>query len=269
MSKSNFFTILTEAINDFLEYGFDSKKRLEGWLKKLKIAANKSMMSDEQMNKEMERALKQAFSRMVYKGGLQSKNVSKYTIDKLKPKLRSELDRRIMASANLIKMNRDKNIQEVLQRFEGWATSIPKGGSKAVDRVKEKQNIRKSLTKMPFEQRRVIIDQTHKLVSNINDIVAVDAGAIAGRWHSHWKQPNYNYREDHRERDEKIYVIKGNWASDKGYIKAINGYTDDITMPGEEVYCRCNYTYLYNLRQLPDEMLTQKGKAVLQLSKIS
>ena len=121
---------------------------------------------------------------------------------------------------------------------------------------------------MPFEQRRVIIDQTHKLIDNINNIVAVDNGAIAGEWHSHWKQPNYHYREEHKERADKVYLIRNNWASEKGLIKPINGYTDEITRPGEEVYCRCNYVYLYNLRQLPEDMLTQKGKAELQSSKI-
>jgi len=262
-----FFEVLTAAINDIIEYGFDSKKRIDGWLKKIKIAANDALLSDEQLQKEMENALNSAFTRMVIKGGLVNKNVTKYDIEKLKPRLRSELDRRIMASANLIKYNRDKNINEVLQRFEGWATSIPKGGSKAVDKVKEKQNIKKSLTKMPFEQRRVVIDQTHKLVSNINEIVASDNGAIAARWHSHWRQANYNYRKDHKERDEKVYVIRNSWAHKEGLIKPVDGYTDDITSPGEEVYCRCNYVYLYNLRQVQD-LLTKKGQAALQSAKI-
>ena len=262
-----FFEVLTAAINDIIEYGFDSKKRIDGWLKKIKIAANDALMSDEQMQIEMEKALNSTFTRMVTKGGLINKSVTKYDIEKLKPRLRSELDRRIMASANLIKYNREKNINEVLQRFEGWATSIPVGGSKAVDKVKEKQAIKKSLTKMPFEQRRVVIDQTHKLVSNINEIVATDNGAIAARWHSHWKQPNYNYRKDHKERDENIYVIRNSWAHKEGLIKPINGYTDDITSPGEEVYCRCNYVYLYNLRQVQD-LLTNKGKKALESAKI-
>jgi len=262
-----FFEVLTAAVNDIIEHGFDSKERIDEWLKKIKEAAQKELIPDWKMNQEMEKALTSAFNRLVIKGGLVNKNVSRFTVDRLKPTLRSELDRRIMASANLIKMNREKNIADVLQRFEGWATSIPSGGSKAVDKVKEKQDIKKSLGKMPFEQRRVVIDQTHKLIANINDIVAVDGGAIAGQWHSHWKQPNYNYRKDHKERDNKIYVIRGNWASEKGYIKPINGYTDDITSPGEEVYCRCSYKYIYNLQKLPTEMLTKKGEEALQSKK--
>lgn len=262
-----FYEVLTAAVNDIIEHGFDSKDRIDEWLKKIKEAAQKELIPDWKMNQEMEKALLSAFNRLVIKGGLINKNVTKFTVDRLKPTLRAELDRRIMASASLIKMNREKNIADVLQRFEGWATSIPSGGSKAVDKVKEKQNIKKSLGKMPFEQRRVVIDQTHKLIANINDIVAVDGGAIAGQWYSHWKQPNYDYRKDHKERDNKIYVIRGNWASEKGLIKAINGYTDDITQPGEEVYCRCSYKYIYNLQKLPTEMLTKKGEQALQSKK--
>lgn len=263
-----FFEVLTAAINDIIEYGFDSKARIDGWLKKIRAAAEESLIPETQMQKELEKALNGAFSRLVIHGGLVSKDVSRYDIDKLKPKLRAELDRRIIASANLIQYNRQEAISNTLRRFEGWATSIPKGGSKVVDKVKEKKNIKKSLGKMGFEQRRVVIDQTHKLISNINDIVAVDNGAIAAEWHSHWRQANYNYRKDHKERDQKIYVVRGNWASEKGLIKPVDGYTDQITSPGEEVYCRCNYKYIYNLRQLPKDMLTKKGELAVQSSKI-
>jgi hypothetical protein len=37
------------------------------------------------------------------------------------------------------------------------------------------------------------------------------------------------------------------------------GYTDQITKPGEEVFCRCYYRWLYNMRALPPAMLTVKG----------
>ena len=237
-----FFEVLTAAVNDFIEYGFDSQ--------------------------ELTKSLNSAYNRLVIKGGLVNKQVTRFTIEKLKPRLRDELDRRIITSVNLIKYNREEAINNTLRRFTGWATSIPVGGTDVVKRTEEKQKIRKSLGKIPFEQRRVIIDQTHKLVANIKEIVAVDSGAIAAKWHSHWRQMNYDYRKDHKERDEKVYVIRNTWAINNGYIKAVDGYTDDITSPGEEVFCRCNYTYLYNLRQVK-ELLTKKGELALQYAKIS
>ena len=263
-----FFEVLTAAVNDFIEYGFDSQDRLDYWVKRIREAAIKEMIPDSQIQQELTKSLNSAYNRLVIKGGLVNKQVTRFTIEKLKPRLRDELDRRIITSVNLIKYNREEAINNTLRRFTGWATSIPVGGTDVVKRTEEKQKIRKSLGKIPFEQRRVIIDQTHKLVANIKEIVAVDSGAIAAKWHSHWRQMNYDYRKDHKERDEKVYVIRNTWAINNGYIKALDGYTDDITSPGEEVFCRCNYTYLYNLRQVK-ELLTKKGELALQSAKIS
>lgn len=262
-----FFQIINQAIAEFLQYGFDDVKRLQYWLDKIKLSAEAHLLPESVMNQKMEKALNQAFHRLVTKNGLVSKNVSKYDVTKLSGKLRAELDRRIVASANLIKDDREQSIRMVLRRFEGWATSIPAGGTKIKPTPKEKANIKKGMTNIAFKQRRVIIDQTHKLISNINEIVAVDNGAIAARWHSHWQQPHYDYREDHKERDNKIYAIRNSWAVKEGYITPINGYTDDITSPAEEVFCRCNYVYLYNLRQVKD-LLTPKGLLALQSAKV-
>ena len=268
--KKSFLQVLTEAINFFAENGFKSEKVLDFWVKKLRQAAYDSLIPEKTLVKELERSLGQVYRRLVTQGGLlkTNKGLTKFTIEKLKPKMKAELDRRILASSNLIKLNREEAISNTLRRFQGWATSIPVGGSKAVEKMEEKQYIKKSLSKLDFEERRVIVDQTHKLIANINDVVASNSGAIAAEWHSHWRQEGYNYREDHRERDSQIYVIKGSWAHEKGLIKAPNGYTDDITQPGEEVFCRCNYTYIYNLRDLPEDMLTAKGKDALKSSKI-
>jgi len=38
-----------------------------------------------------------------------------------------------------------------------------------------------------------------------------------------------------------------------------NGYYDEITQVGEEVYCSCTAEYIFALRKLPVEMLTKAG----------
>jgi hypothetical protein len=65
-------------------------------------------------------------------------------------------------------------------------------------------------------------------------------------------------------RNDKIYAIRDNWAIEKGLMNKGAGYTDEMTAPGEEVYCRCNYVYIYGLSKLPEEMLTAKGRAELE-----
>lgn len=152
-------------------------------------------------------------------------------------------------------------LQKVEQRFSGWASSVPEGGSKAVSLSEVKESVGKPLKQLPFEERRVMIDQGAKFASTLNDIIANDNGAIAAVWHSHWRRAGYNYRKDHKERDMHVYTIRGNWALEKGLMKPNDaGYTDRITQPAEEPFCQCNYQYIYNLRDLPEEMLTQKGR---------
>ncbi len=259
---ASFFSEITEAISHFQKYGFRSQAELESWVQRIRRAALLTLQTPEETERKLREALGAKYTGLVTKGGIlrQMPEVSRMTLDHIKPKLRRELDRRILASANLIKLNREEAMSTTLRRFQGWATSIPEGGSRAVDKVAEKESIRKPLSKLPYIERRVIIDQSHKLVDSIRDVVAVDSGAIAGVWDSPWRRRGYDYREDHKERDGKVYAIRGCWAIDKGLMKAgPAGYTDQITRPGEEVNCSCSYRYVFNLRTLPPDMLTKAG----------
>lgn len=258
-----FYKILTEAVADITNNGFDGQKRLDFWLGKLTMAAQGVLVPQAVLEDELKQALSRVYHRAVTNGKLLKvhKGIGRFTLDAVKPKLRSQLDQRIAASANLIKLNRKASIERTLSRFSGWATSIPAGGSTLVNKVEEAGKIRRAIAGLPFEERRVVIDQGHKLNAAVSDIIAVDGGAIAGRWvHVMERSHAYTPRPDHVERNGVIYVIRGNSALDMGLMK-LDGhkYTDQITAPGEEVYCRCSYEYLYNLRDLPKAMLTQKG----------
>jgi hypothetical protein len=259
----SYYDVLTDAIADFTEHGYDSQARLDFWLEEIRRAAEGAASPAHILEDQLRKALETIYRRMVDRAGLLKlhKGVSKWTLQKVAPHLRAELDRRILASANLIKMNRKAAIEKTLQRFAGWSTSIPVGGTKATDKRETKTDIRKSLAQLPFAERRVAIDQGHKFVSSLSDILACDGGAIAGQWDSNWRQPGYNYRKDHKERDGKIYLIRDTWATKGGLVKTGNaGYMDEITMPSEEVFCQCSYVYLYDLEDLPEGMLTVKGK---------
>ena len=110
----------------------------------------------------------------------------------------------------------------------------------------------------------MLIDQGHKLVASLNNVLAVDGKAIALIWHSHWRQAGYKYRPDHKERDEQVYMLRDNWAQEKGFVKVgKSGYYDEITSVGEEPFCRCYAQYLYNIGSVPKELLTKKGADAL------
>jgi hypothetical protein len=263
---ATFFETVTAAIKDFEENGFDSVERLAYWTDRIRQAAVASLVPEHILEDTLKKTLSGIYRRMVDDGQIVKTHIGvpRFTIDRLKPKLRTELDRRLMVSRSLIKLNREQMVEKTVQRFAGWASSVPAGGSRAVEVKDVKDNIRKALTSLPFEERRCIIDQSAKFVSALNDVIATDGGAIAGRWHSQWRRRGYSYREDHKERDQKVYTIRGNWALEKGLMKAgPDGYTDQITKPAEEVYCGCSYQFLYNLRDLPESMITARGRESL------
>ena len=64
-----------------------------------------------------------------------------------------------LGATSLIKLNRERAVQETLQRFAGWATSIPLGGSNVVDKADERESVRRGVAGLPFEERRVVIDE--------------------------------------------------------------------------------------------------------------
>lgn len=261
-----FFEVVTQAVNDLLEHGYDSEPRVREWELKLQEAASNDMIPQHVMQAHLRDVLTGIFRREVEQGKILRfhPGVSRFTLINLKPKLHTLLQNRILMSANLIKLNRAESIASTLRRFSGWASSIPIGGVEVAKRNEIKGKIKKSLGSLSYEERRVIIDQSHKLTASINEIIAVDGGAIAAKWHSHWRQAGYNYRKDHKERDGHIYLFRDSWARDRGFVKpSAVGYYDDITKVGEEVYCRCYAQYIYSLRSLPADMLTEKGKRSL------
>lgn len=266
VDPNSFYGILARAIADIVEFGFDSEGRIAFWTVELKKAALRLLLPEYRLQEMLNGALGAIYRRLVERGGIARyhKDVAAYTIEKLNPLMRQQLDRHIMASAQLIKLNREETIATTLRRFSGWATSVPAGGANDADKRTLKREQAKALRQLPFNERRVIIDQGHKLVSSINSVVATNGGAIAMVWHSHWRQANYNFRPDHKERDGHAYLIKGSWASEAGFVKpGPDGWSDSITQPAEEPFCRCYATYVYTLGGMPSDMLTAKGREEL------
>lgn len=265
-ADAEFLRVLTEAVADLTTHGYDDIERLDKWMGRLRDVLLTTMPSADEMERKLQEALRAIFEKLVEGERALDKHpgVQAFTLANIKPTLHEELEKRIRASADLIRLNRDEAIEKTMRRFAGWATSVPAGGTAEPKKREVKSEIKRGIAGLPFIERRVIIDQGHKLTSSIHALIAEEGGAIAGIWHSHWRQPGYDYREDHKERDEHIYLMRGSWAQEEGLVKpGAAGYADDITQPGEEVFCRCFYEYIYNLRDLPEDMLTKKGQQAL------
>ncbi len=258
--------VLTEIVSEFTDNGYEDQQALNEAAARLREAAEASIPPAQILADKMKRAMKATYKRATSPGAVKKRHpdISRFTVGHLRPYLLPELDRRIMAAADLIVLNREKAVEATLQRFTGWATSIPKGGSRVVDKVEVKQGIIKPVAQLRYEERRMTIDQGHKLVASINAIIADDNDAIAAIWRDHGSvDTGYDARHSHMQRNGKVYAIRNNWAMREGLMKKGAGYTDEMTQPGEEVYCRCYYVYLQNLRDLPDDMLTAKGRDML------
>lgn len=272
MSRKTFYETVAAAIKDMAKHGYDSQERLEHWRRLIEKAAATAFVSMDEVERDIRKTMTLAYHRMVTKGGLLRRmpQIQAYTLQRLTPALQSELNRRIIASIDLIKINRPVAIAKTVQRFSGWATSIPEGGFPSDVRkgtykyVDVKSDLQKAMTALPFEERRVIIDQNAKLMSAINSTVALGGGAIAAIWESHAHQPGYNGRPEHNKRNDKMFLVRGSWVIEKGLVKRGAGeYTDSIEQPGEFVFCRCSWVYIFNLRDLPPEWLTKKGEETL------
>jgi len=265
-----FHEVLTEAIRDISENGYDNPVRLQEWLRRLRFAALADLPTDAELQNRMQMAMEAVFKRNLTKTATirHHPGVSRFTVERLSPQLRPELDKRIRASADLIKLNREQAVEKTLQRFAGWASSVPDGGSRAVEKPEVRDSIAKPLRSLKYEERRVAIDQGHKLMHSINAVIAEQTNAIAMVWRSHWRQAGYDYRPDHKERDKLVYALRGSWAMQQGLVNKGAGYVDEMTAPAEEPFCRCYGVYLNNLRDLPTEMLTEKGKRALEETRI-
>ena len=217
--------------------------------------------------------------------------VGRFTLEQIKPHLRSELNRRIMAlaeeSADLIGADREAVIAATLKRFAGWITPMPGdptgrtgplrwwtrvklrivGRNQLGHQMTQNREPQKELADLSFEERWrvVMLHQGLQFSASLSEMLAVDGNAIAMIWHSHWRQENYDYRPEHKERDGKVYALRGNWAMERGLMKVGRaGYYDEVTSVSYELNCRCYATWLYNLRDLPADMLTKDGRAELK-----
>lgn len=258
--------ILTAAVADIAAHGYDTEERIAYWQDQLRIAAASSLRSVADIERATAESMAALYRKLVDQGAVLRTHpgVSRYTLEQIRPQLHGELTRRIRANAELIKSNRAEAIEKTVRRFSAWATSVPPGGSETIDKRDQKADIRRSLTKLSFEDRRVTIDQTAKLNAAISATVALNGNAIGAVWHSHKHQAGYDGRPAHNARDGKFFLVKDSWAHERGLLKpGPDGYITDVEQPAFLPFCRCSWGWVYSLRSVPADCITAKGREAL------
>ena len=264
--RKPFRQVLADAVAEISASGYTSPERIQFWVEALRRAAEYDLGSETTVDRETRAKMEAAFKRLLDGNKITElvPGVSRFNLSMLRPSLRAELDRRIVASADLIKLHRREAIEKTLSRFSGWSTSIPAGGDGTIDKREVRSSVGKSVAQLKFEARRVSVDQGHKLIANISEIVAMDGGAIAGIWHDHGEHDSsYNARKEHLERSKpgnNLFLVRDSWAIRDGLIRrGSRPYMDEIERPGQLTYCRCYYVFLTSPRRLPDDVLTARG----------
>lgn len=261
MKRSGFFALLVEALNDFYRSGYNASK-LELWMMRLRAELDRELPGDVDFRESLRKSLSGILSRQGSNLQRSVPDMLRYTIDLVRPALRAELDRRIFAGVSLIKLNRARRIDETLQRFAGWVSSTPDKREAVRTTASE---IAKPVRQVRFEQRRVAIDQGHKLNAAVAATVAHASGAIAAVWRDRGAlDPHYDARPEHLARSGKMFILRDSWAIEQGLVRrGALPYTDSIEMPAELPYCSCYYEYLSRLDRVPETILTRAGRAHL------
>lgn len=253
--------LVQAALDEIAASGYTSEAQLADWSQRLHATLEREMPSDREMQEALASALRSMYDRQI--NGLPKRfpNVSRYTLAQINPQLRAELDRRIFAGIDLIKLNKRAATQKTLQRFAGWLSSVPRGGSAQTDRRAEVTRIIKPSAQVKYEARRVAIDQGHKLLASIDHVVAHGSGAIGAIWHDRGEHDkSYDARKEHLARSGKVFLVRDSWAIQDGLVKRGGPYTDEVTQPAEEVFCSCYWEWVFSPRDLPREMLAEKGR---------
>ncbi|WP_455387430.1 hypothetical protein [Petrachloros mirabilis] len=262
MKKLN--EILSAAIKWFAEHGYTDSTWLNEWMARIRAVVDSLIRNDPKA--EAQKSLSVAYRKSLRAAPKYHKGIDRFAVENVQPRLRSILQARILASADLIKLNREQAIEVTMRRFAGWASSQPPGGS-PIELREIKTHIGKRLQQSTFEERRMLIDQGHKLAAAVNQTIAEGNGAIVAQW-NHIHLANYDARPEHLRRDGEYFLIRNSWAHQKGLVKpGKNGYTDEFEQPSQAPYCRCTYTFYYALSKVPDDMLTEKGREMLEQTK--
>jgi hypothetical protein len=157
-----------------------------------------------------------------------------------------------------------------VQQFEGllweFLGKIPTDGTKDKSIRSQISAIKRELRALPNWSDLFAIYKQNSFTTEIEHVFALEGGAIAAVWHYSQADEEGEFQKtyDHRERDHRVYAVRANWAMEKGLMQG--GPFDnleEITLPQLEVGCGCYLRYVYTLRELPEVMLTEKGRAEL------
>lgn len=206
------------------------------------------------------------------------KGITKTSLNDLKPKFREELDNRVKISFNLMKNQEEELKQKIASRFINWVSIDSKevrGNTTSKQSLLNFLDFAKENGIAEDHAKFILQDQTRKMIASLDDLVAKENNAIGGIWHNRQDRrvvgnPSgiYPHAEskahgNHWEREGKFYIFKDSWAYQKGYVKGELYDNLEDGGVGVAIGCRCRLEFIYDLRDVPYENLTKKGRELI------
>lgn len=193
--------------------------------------------------------------------------IRSYTLSNLNPKFKEQFDTQRALALEMIKTQNEENLMKMKNRFLTWVTLKNSDNDKA--KLKE-------LTKVPSNKhiKFILKDQTSKMINSFDRIVSDEyGGALAFQWKINNDNrvvgkpgglyPNAEDNETHgnhyKRKDKWYYNPKKKKELEKAGVKmgkfAGSYDSNKDGMPGEPIGCRCWAYYVYDIEDLPKNLL--------------
>jgi hypothetical protein len=161
----------------------------------------------------------------------------------------------------------DEQLSQFQALLEQFIEQVPIGGTKDKAIKSQVSEIKKELRQLAKWDKLFNIYKAISFPAEIEYLFALEGNPIAAIWRYSQADEQGEYRKtySHKERDGRVYVVRDNWAIGKGLMTAEPyGYIDEISHPNQEIGCMCHLQWVYNIRDLPKEMVTEKGVSALK-----
>lgn len=228
--------------------------------------------------KEIYNFVNKGYSSFLKNAQIHHKGITKTSLNDLKPKFRKEIEDRVKISFNLMKNQEEELKQKIASRFINWVTIDSKdvrGNTTSKQSLLNFLDFAKENGIAEDHAKFILKDQTRKMIASLDDLVAKENNAIGGIWHNRGDrrvvgnpQGIYPHSEtkahgNHWDREGKFYVFKDSWAYQKGYVKGELYDNLEDGGVGVAIGCRCRLEFIYDLRDVPYENLTQRGRELI------
>lgn len=261
---------LSEEIEEYLQDGL-LKTPSKSFLEKLEsriteILTNVFNKISIQESNMLSYALKKEYRRHFRDLKTTHKGLSSYKLEDLQPKLLKAYKSKVANNLALIKTQNNANMNKLKARYLSWINLQSVGGDK--EKLKDYVKLEKN-KRLKF----VIRDQSNKLTSTMDEIIADYYGWIAMQWKTrndnkvvgkpsglYPKVTDDTMHGNHWERKDKFYYNPkiNKTIKNKLKLSKFNGEAIfEDGMPGNPIGCRCYAVFYYDIEDLPKGLIKQ------------